>query len=433
MRSNVIARATNSSGHSRRFAQIYSGNMSRCCGEDNPEPILRAGEEWRSRGLLTNGSLFSEHALWSEQNLQSLERYYVDQPDESDGTFLEKLKVQLESAPSDTKRLAAEMTWLMLLCPSNISIETKREQVRLIWSWSGDTLDERLDLLSPQVLAGIGSAGQSFNFNRWRELVFFVQLMLKLKRLPPTERNQLLDDGWSFADWLSTVPESNTRQLRHMILFILFPDYFERIFGGSDRRQIVAFFSGKTKAEVDELSPIALDRELLEIRNNLEAKYQTSKLDFYSPPLLAQWKERPFKTFTKDVAREHVLKALKEIDKNGVPPDARSTTYDLVSGHHRYPPKLVLSIATRYANGEEFDRSLFSGGEKSQAFALLRDLKFQIERKDFAGALIQQFLVQAEAADDLSTKQYPKSFRGLSVVVSFGKGNLARIPRIAFL
>ena len=75
----------------------------------------------------------------------------------------------------------------------------------------------------------------------------------------------------------------------------------------------------------------------------------------------------------------------------------------------------------------------FSGGEKSPAFALLRDLKFQIERKDFVGTLIDEFLAQADAADDLSTKQYPKSFRGLSVVVSFGKGNLARIPWISFL
>ena len=294
--------------------------MSRYCGEENPEPILRAGEEWRLRTLLRDGSLFSENALWTEQNLRSLEKYYVNQLDDTDGTFLEKLKVQLESAPAETKQLVAEMTWVMLLCPSNVTAETKNEQVRLIWSWSGDTLGENVDLLSPQVLIGIGSTGRSFNFNRWRELVFFVQFMLQLKQLSSKERNQLLDDGWSFAEWLATVPESNTRQFRHMILFVLFPDNFERIFVGSDRREIVAFFSGKTKEEVDELSLLTLDRELRKIRELLETKYETPKLDFYSPPLLAQWKERGFKTFTRDVALEHILKALKEIDENGIPP-----------------------------------------------------------------------------------------------------------------
>src|SRR6516225_5005535 len=144
--------------------------MSRYCGEENPEPILRAGEEWRLRTLLRDGSLFSENALWTEQNLRSLEKYYVNQLDDTDGTFLEKLKIQLESAPAETKQLAAEMTWVMLLCPSNVTAETKNEQVRLIWSWSGDTLGENVDLLSPQVLIGIGSTGRSFNFNRWREL-----------------------------------------------------------------------------------------------------------------------------------------------------------------------------------------------------------------------------------------------------------------------
>jgi 5-methylcytosine-specific restriction protein B len=98
-----------------------------------------------------------------------------------------------------------------------------------------------------------------------------------------------------------------------------------------------------------------------------------------------------------------------------------------------YPPKLVLSLATKYASGSEYDRNLFSGGEKSQAFGLLRGIGFYIERKDFVSELVKRFLEQAVAANDLSTKNYPKSYRGLQVTVSFGKGNFARIPWISFL
>lgn len=94
------------------------------------------------------------------------------------------------------------------------------------------------------------------------------------------------------------------------------------------------------------------------------------------------WK-RGFEQFTKDIKREHVLKALEEIDRMGIPSDARSTTYDLIEGQHRYPPKLVLSLASKHASGVEFDRSLFTGGEVSPAFALLRKLNFHIERKDY--------------------------------------------------
>jgi hypothetical protein len=92
---------------------------------------------------------------------------------------------------------------------------------------------------------------------------------------------------------------------------------------------------------------------------------------------------------------------------------------------------LVLSLASKYASGEDFDRSLLSGGEASRGFALLRRLGFHIERKDFVEDLLRQFLKQAEAADDLSTKSYPKSYRGLQVEVSFGKGNAAKIPWIS--
>jgi len=184
---------------------------------------------------------------------------------------------------------------------------------------------------------------------------------------------------------------------------------------------------------VDSLSATDIDRELLHIRRTQEEKYGTKELDFYLPPLIGIWKGGGFGEFTKDIQREHVLKALDEINRTGVPPDARSTTYDLIEGQHRYPPKLVLSIASKYASGVEFDRSLFSGGEASPAFALLRKLNFHIERKDFVESLINRFLKQAEAADDLSTKTYPKTYRGLQVAVGFGQGTFNKIPWISFL
>jgi len=241
----------------------------------------------------------------------------------------------------------------------------------------------------------------------------FIRVSSGLKRLDPTKLQQLLSDGWSFAKWLEAVPEGNSRQLRHMILFMLFPDDFERIFAATDRRQILICLSDKNKSDIDSLSPPELDRELLRVRRAQEQKYGTAELDFYVPPLLASWKRGDFGEFTKDIQREHVIKTLSEIDKNEILPDARSTTYDLIEGQHRYPPKLVLSLASKYASGVEFNRSLFSGGEVSPAFALLRKLGFHIERKDFVEVLISQFLKQAEAADDLSTKAYPKSYRGL--------------------
>jgi hypothetical protein len=332
--------------------------------------------------LKSDGSVFSEKALWRLENLKAVEQYYVNNIDQTERTFLEKLKEQLTPTTPETKQLVAEMLWVMLLSPSNLTPGKKREDVKLVWGWSGEALSENSPWLNDQTLKGIGSAGQSFSYNRWRELTFLVRFMLAFKVLDASERDRVLNDGWAFAEWLKRVPEEGSRQLRHMILFLLFPDQFERSFAGTDRRQIVISFTGKSSAEADSLSPLQIDRELLQIRRAQEEKFGTKELDFYVPPLSELWSRPGFEQFTKDITREHVLKALEEIDRLGIPPGARSTTYDLVEGERRYPPKLVLSLASKHASGVEFDRSLFSGGEASPAFALLRKLNFRIERKD---------------------------------------------------
>ena len=45
-----------------------------------------------------------------------------------------------------------------------------------------------------------------------------------------------------------------------------------------------------------------------------------------------------------------------------------------------YPPKLVISIANRYANGSELDSTKFSGGKESNEFLKARG--FEIEHKE---------------------------------------------------
>ena len=75
------------------------------------------------------------------------------------------------------------MIWLILLCPNTIKVETKREQVLRIWSWSGHELSPDSPWLTRQVLAGVGNAGQGFNYNRWRELVFLIRCVISFKKL----------------------------------------------------------------------------------------------------------------------------------------------------------------------------------------------------------------------------------------------------------
>lgn len=84
----------------------------------------------------------------------------------------------------------------------------------------------------------------------------------------------------------------------------------------------------------------------------------------------------------ENINKEHILSAITEIDKKGVPKGRHSSTYDLVHNGNSYPPKLIISLANKYANGEELDHNDFEGGKGKPAFQLLEQYGFEISRKE---------------------------------------------------
>jgi 5-methylcytosine-specific restriction protein B len=404
--------------------------VSRFCGEKNTAPILAAAARWRDVALLGEGSVLTDQRVWTGQALDALDRYFVQNLDEGEGSFIEKLRHQIADAPPVGKKLAAEMMWLMYLCPSGTYARHKRKVLQEIWEWSDEPLPRDLLMLADDVLAGVGSAGPAFNVNQWRELVFLIRLTRAFRALSVEDRKTTLSDGWKFAQWMTAIEDWEARQLRHMLLFLLFPDQFERVFGQVDRKKIVEAF---TAHDADALDPLGIDRALSQIRGQLEVEFNTKDLDFYVSPVKEKWRAGNFAEATNSITTDHVFRAIRDIDRDGVPADANSTTYDLIVAGKRYPPKYVLSLAGKHANGEAFDRKEFSGGEESPAFALLRGLGFEIERKDAISELVTKFKKQANAATELSVRGYLPRYRDLAVRVSFGKGNFARIRWIAFL
>jgi 5-methylcytosine-specific restriction protein B len=376
--------------------------------------------------------VLAESETWTDSNIGAFYQSFTMHPDASDRPFVEKLRDQLADAAPEVKRLAAEALWLMLLCPSNVSAEKKLENVRGIWDWSGEPFPSDSAWLSPQVLSGVGSAGPGYSNYRHRELVFFINFLLAFRKLPSEEQAVLASDAWKFAHWLQSVPDAQARQLRHMILYLLFPDDFERIFSAGDRKDVAEHFTSLSRAQISKLTAVEIDEKLRDTRTKLETEYGTKELDYYCNPLKDRWRRDP-KSVADSVTVEHVREALAEIDRDGVPANARSTTYDLVDGSRRYPPKLALSLAVKYATGTALDRSTFPGGEDTDAFKVLRELGFSIVPKREIGDLIERFLEQANAGQDLRTSDYPKAYRGLQVKVGFGQGVFSRVPWVAFL
>ena len=110
-----------------------------------------------------------------------------------------------------------------------------------------------------------------------------------------------------------------------------------------------------------------------------------------------------------NINREHLLKAIERIDREGVPSGAHSSTYDVVYQDKKYPPKLVVSWANVFANGSEIDRRSFSGGLSQPCFKLLEknglvivkkqgkpDELFNISKEDFFDILQNSDVINQE-------------------------------------
>jgi 5-methylcytosine-specific restriction enzyme B len=264
--------------------------MSRYCGDRDPEQKVSAAIAWRDKCLLGDGSMLSDTSLWTKQSLDQLDQYFSRNLDEGEGDFFEKLEAQLRPSAAATKKLAAEMLWVMFLAPSNITPDKKREGIANVWSWSGEDLQMDQPMLADSVLDGVGSGGMGFNNYRWKELVLLIDLVRRFKRLDAGQQKEVVSDAWRFAEWIDTVPGSDSRQLPFMLKFLLYPDQFERMFAGGDRRSVLVSFRGLSKAKVAEMSSVEIDRQLKAIREEQEAEHETKELDFYISPLMDTWK-----------------------------------------------------------------------------------------------------------------------------------------------
>lgn len=78
----------------------------------------------------------------------------------------------------------------------------------------------------------------------------------------------------------------------------------------------------------------------------------------------------------RNIQSHHVIDAIREIDSQGIPRRRMPTGYSLLYEGKKYPPKLVLSIANRFANGEDLESNAFGCGNETNGF--LRKLGFEI-------------------------------------------------------
>lgn len=259
------------------------------------QTVLDAAARWRDRCLQADGSILSDRPLWTPENLAHLDRYFLQNLETGQGSFMSKLQEQLAPAPAPAKQLAAELIWILYLTPSETALKggTKRLHIRRVWEWSGERLPEAERELAV-LNEGVANPGPGFHNHKWREFAFAIEFVRAWKALPPRERGRIIVDAWTFAAWVDAQPASAGRQFRHMLLYLLFPDHFERVVTSSHKERIARAFLERFEMgadAVDYSDRTAVDRAIYDLRPRLEETYGTGELDFYVEPLRHQWLE----------------------------------------------------------------------------------------------------------------------------------------------
>ena len=258
-------------------------------------PVLRAAALWRERCLQDNGSVFTDGPLWTSENIGHLVEYYVGSPDPGDGTFFEKLEKQLAPAPKSAKHLAAEMLWVMYLfpVPSEIKPETKRDHITQVWEWSGENIPKLPLEIEKALEEGVGTTGIAFKMSKWKALVFFIITIQKWLQLSDSECDSFLKDPWGFAEWLDKQEGEKNHQLRHILLYLLFPGHFEPI-SSNRRKWDIASYSlievGEDWAKIDYRNLAVLDQSLYDIREKLQKRGAPQDFDFHDKPYMKIWR-----------------------------------------------------------------------------------------------------------------------------------------------
>lgn len=255
--------------------------------EYDTEPVYGAAARLLEHCLQGDGSLISDEVtLWTLDNLEKLHKLFVASPDDSARSFTEKFRDQIKPAGEVICRLAAEVVGVYFFFPSNVGGARKKELVGEVLGW----VDQKLPadgVLAKALSQGIGSGGQGYNTRRPAEIAFIIEFAIAWKRLEPSERNVAVRDPWQFMEVVDSVEGADARQVRHMLLHVLFPETFERIASRDHKRRVVSAFAQLLNAD----APEDTDRCLLAIRNELGALLGRQELDFYWSPLVEVWND----------------------------------------------------------------------------------------------------------------------------------------------
>jgi MoxR-like ATPase len=247
------------------------------------QPLYDAFHMFQERCLLQDRSLlWPDQPIWTLANLKRWKTQVIDHPNiEGDLNFNEKLEQQLAGAPQQLWGLAADLHYVYYLPSMNITLPLRLRNIGWAAHLGGFPMPPANDPIWVPFSHGFTRTTIKYHF-RFAQLHLLTIFALELKEksdadkiLSDPERVQKLLD-----EILEGIPSKSERayDMRHAILYLMFPDNYERIISTRHKEKIADHYSGLV------LSPQTdLDVRLSQVRQELVKIHpEIENLDFYT-------------------------------------------------------------------------------------------------------------------------------------------------------
>ena len=272
--------------------------------------VYAAARLWDDRALRNDDSLFTPgKAIWSKHVLGEVRRRFLDRPDQSGDSFLEKLKRQLQDSPAEVYQLMAEALYFYFLTVSTKDSANEAKRINEVLSWSPAPVEIPSDLIAG-LTPGIATPGPFFDIQRSFQIAFLIEFAEQLKEQEPAGQSRILADPWHFKDFVMRLklqsammqefPHSPVAQ-REALFHLLFPDDFEAIVNADHKARIAKAFSDLVTQPTEDV-----DRQLKQIRSRLEARHgRMDNLFHEHAEIRVQWDDdfKPWDEFVKRARR----------------------------------------------------------------------------------------------------------------------------------
>lgn len=249
---------------------------------DEFERLYSAFRLFQDRCLQDDRSLlWPDQPIWTIANLQRWKTRMIDNPITSGSlNFNEKLEQQFSGASPILWGLTADMHYVYYLPSANIKVSTRLSNI----SWAAQKSNLALpDMSDPIWLAqknGFARTAQKYHY-RYAQLRLLCEFALRVKEQGDVA--QLLKNSSRVQSLLDEILEGiqaksdRAYDLRHAILYLMFPDKYERTISTTHKDKIVSHYMPLvTDPHTD------LDLRLFQIRQKLsQTRFNGQNFDYY--------------------------------------------------------------------------------------------------------------------------------------------------------